>query len=82
MMTMGTPFLSVLGPMKLLAFAHLAEIASKGANFEEPKKGKELSDTILDWSSRKAPLVSRFQGETCTCNTSCALLVDVSRVRQ
>lgn len=69
MFAMSTPLLSILGPVKLLALANLAKVASEWANFKETKKREEFSNTVLDWSPRQTPFVCRFQSKTSAGDT-------------
>jgi hypothetical protein len=50
-LAMAASLIRVLGPMKLLTFALLAEVARKGANFKEAEKREELANPILNGSA-------------------------------
>jgi hypothetical protein len=62
-------------PIKSRAGTLLAEIACEWTNIEEADKREELADTVLEGSSRQAPLVICLQGETCLGGTSGSLLI-------
>jgi hypothetical protein len=79
-LAIATTFIRVLGPMKLLTFALLAEVARKRTNFEEAKKREELADSILNRSAGKTPFIRGFKGKTCTCNTGSSLLRSISKI--
>jgi hypothetical protein len=74
MLAMSASLLCILGPMKLLAIAHLAEVTSKGPNFKEAQEREKFTNSILNGRTREAPLVHSLEGKTGASHARGALL--------
>lgn len=72
--TLGTAALLIRAPLKLLAIALLAKVASNWTNLQESQEGKEFANPILHRSARKTPLIGGLQSETRLSNPRSALL--------
>lgn len=74
MLAVRAPFLCILRPVKLLAFALLAEVARKRTDFQEAQEREEFPDPVLHGGPGQAPFIGGLQSKASTGNTCSTLL--------